>query len=335
MPDRSLSVIETPEEVNKHSVDPLIFTMPEKYRGLAVTQKSVTQKTVVPFSGSPVVSPPAPVSPKAVPSPLLKSKMARSTKILLIAGGVFILGMGGTGIYFVFLRSQPAQQQEIVSKPVVKEPIKQEQPKPVVKEEPSKEKIPVSPFPKELLPGRDTDSDGLTDVEEVVFGTNSGLPDSDADGYLDGNEVSHGYNPKGTAPTTLLESGAIKEYAAPGAVYRFFYPIGWTTRTGEIDPLQVILVVPSGETVTVTLAAKNVTQSLIEWYTQAHPERPGTDFVSTTTKKGYPSLLSKDQMTAYVDAGTVVAAFFYQSGTKTTLDYLQTFQMILNSLILS
>jgi hypothetical protein len=43
----------------------------------------------------------------------------------------------------------------------------------------------------------DQDGDGLTDAEEVVYGTDPENPDSDNDGYLDGTEVFHGYNPLG------------------------------------------------------------------------------------------------------------------------------------------
>jgi len=48
----------------------------------------------------------------------------------------------------------------------------------------------------------DSDTDGLTDQEEVnVYQTDPKKPDTDGDGYTDGEEVDHGYNPKG--PGTL------------------------------------------------------------------------------------------------------------------------------------
>ncbi len=43
---------------------------------------------------------------------------------------------------------------------------------------------------------KDTDSDGLTDKEELeVYGTNPNNSDTDGDGYLDGEEVKNGYDP--------------------------------------------------------------------------------------------------------------------------------------------
>jgi len=44
----------------------------------------------------------------------------------------------------------------------------------------------------------DTDMDGLDDLyESQVYGTNPNNPDSDGDGYFDGDELSGGYNPNG------------------------------------------------------------------------------------------------------------------------------------------
>lgn len=46
-------------------------------------------------------------------------------------------------------------------------------------------------------PNKDTDGDGLTDVEEKGFGTDMNNEDTDGDGYLDGQEIDNGYNPLG------------------------------------------------------------------------------------------------------------------------------------------
>ncbi|MCK4554808.1 hypothetical protein KAU19_07710, partial [Candidatus Parcubacteria bacterium] len=43
----------------------------------------------------------------------------------------------------------------------------------------------------------DSDNDGLTDAEEVIYGTDPNNPDTDGDSYLDGEEVRGGYNPNG------------------------------------------------------------------------------------------------------------------------------------------
>lgn len=47
----------------------------------------------------------------------------------------------------------------------------------------------------ELFSSTDADSDGLTAQEEFEIGTSDADPDSDGDGYQDGEEVAAGYNP--------------------------------------------------------------------------------------------------------------------------------------------
>lgn len=46
-------------------------------------------------------------------------------------------------------------------------------------------------------PAQDFDRDGLSNSEESRYGTDSLKADTDADGYIDGVEVAHGYNPLG------------------------------------------------------------------------------------------------------------------------------------------
>lgn len=51
---------------------------------------------------------------------------------------------------------------------------------------------------------QDTDQDGLTDSEEVSYGTDPNNADTDNDGYTDGVEVSSGYDPLKPAPGDKL-----------------------------------------------------------------------------------------------------------------------------------
>jgi len=50
----------------------------------------------------------------------------------------------------------------------------------------------------------DDDSDGLTNGDELVWGTDKNNPDTDGDGYLDGEEVAAGHDPNKPAPDDLL-----------------------------------------------------------------------------------------------------------------------------------
>ena len=44
----------------------------------------------------------------------------------------------------------------------------------------------------------DADSDGLNDYDEIFYGTDVNNPDTDGDGFKDGEEVEKGYNPLGS-----------------------------------------------------------------------------------------------------------------------------------------
>ncbi len=52
---------------------------------------------------------------------------------------------------------------------------------------------------------KDSDNDGLMDWQEAVYKTDACKPDTDKDGYLDGEEVASGYDPTRSAPGDELE----------------------------------------------------------------------------------------------------------------------------------
>ena len=57
----------------------------------------------------------------------------------------------------------------------------------------------------------DTDNDGLSDYEEVkIYSINPLLPDTDGDSYLDGAEVKGSYNPNGTGKLASSTPSSIR-----------------------------------------------------------------------------------------------------------------------------
>jgi len=62
-----------------------------------------------------------------------------------------------------------------------------------------------SPLVKETLKleDSDADNDGLSDRDELNFHTNLLVADTDGDGFLDGEEIKHGYDPLNPNPVML------------------------------------------------------------------------------------------------------------------------------------
>jgi len=59
---------------------------------------------------------------------------------------------------------------------------------------------------KEFIYDLDTDRDGLTDKqEETTWKTDPNNPDTDGDGFLDGEEAKKGYNPNGEGKIPTVE----------------------------------------------------------------------------------------------------------------------------------
>lgn len=58
----------------------------------------------------------------------------------------------------------------------------------------------------------DTDDDGLTDVQELLQGTDLNNPDTDNDGFSDGDEVRDGFSPLHGNGVTLMEADTDGDY---------------------------------------------------------------------------------------------------------------------------
>ncbi len=199
--------------------------------------------------------------------------------------------------------------------------------------------VPLPPPPPPETPrlppaGLDTDSDGLTDLEEALFGTNPQNPDTDADGFLDGNEVFHLYNPNGRAPGTLLEAKLVAVVNSP-AGWSMQVPSSWKVTQGNAG--SATYDTGHGETFHVTIEEDPTRQAVLEWYLASHPDTPKSQILKFVTKKGYEGIeiISDGSLTVYLPWEDKVFTMVYDMDGQTFINYRTTYSMMLNSLVLT
>lgn len=288
----------------------LIHVMPKDFVGREASMGE--GKKVAEPKKTPV---PAPVAP-AVPSTPQKPPVKRQSRLpaILIIVGIVLLAVLGGGALFILKSLNPAE----------------EEPEPIVQPDPIPE--PVEPDPIQqpaITQGRDLDSDGLTDREEALYGTDFRNPDTDGDTFLDGNEVFHRYDPLGYSPSTLLDTGSVIEYIAADDEYKLTYPRTWTLST-TIEGLT--LRSATGSSVELITQPKSTDQTFEEWFSSIYDaDRSISELQQGRTKSEYISHMSTDELETFVIFDDVVYVFVYNLGTSQTIDYLQTFQMIINS----
>lgn len=102
--------------------------------------------------------------------------------ILLVAGG-------GTGVFFAITR-EPVEETLVVATP-----------------QPGLPSAPGADLSRRSELSADDDQDGLSNGDELAWGTDPLKADTDGDGYLDGEEVRANHDPRIPAPNDKLEAG--------------------------------------------------------------------------------------------------------------------------------
>lgn len=87
----------------------------------------------------------------------------------------------------------------------------------------------------------DPDSDQLSNSQELLEGTNPNLPDTDGDGFLDGFEISTGFDPLSSESTPDTVS-----FAERAIEFRFNAPLGETFRVEASDDAESWTVIETG-----------------------------------------------------------------------------------------
>ncbi|MFA4937021.1 MAG: hypothetical protein WC575_01855 [Patescibacteria group bacterium] len=176
----------------------------------------------------------------------------------------------------------------------------------------------------------DGDSDGLTDVEEVIYGSLIDNPDSDDDGYQDGSEVKSGYNPVAGESVKLEESGLTQRYANVIYNYSILYPTTWQLKSSDELSSEVIFTGESGEFAQVVVQDNPEQKTALEWYSSYVPSLPPEE-IPVIQIGALTAVRSLDTLNIYLAVNGKLITISYNNGTNSTADYLATFQMMYQS----
>ncbi len=183
-----------------------------------------------------------------------------------------------------------------------------------------------------LANSADVDLDQLTDIEEALFGIDSGTWDTDVDGYYDGQELINLYNPRGAAPVKLIDSGLVREYVNPFSEYRLYYPLQW--QKGAVDPeeKQVLLSSIGGEFIEIRVFQKNSGDTFSQWFQANAPDQQFNLLTSFTNRFGVEGFKRSDGLVVYFDTSSFVFVILYHQPESTApIPYRSTMQMVYQS----
>ncbi len=293
-----------------------------------------------------------------MPSKFITSEKAPSLVRKIVLGillVILVVGISG-GIFYLSWRIQKQKKAQVVTRPQVEvsgggevqdeeeeplEPQEAEEPE-EEGEEPQEEPV----FAVEYTDSRDTDLDGLTDVEETLYNTFPVRPDSDGDGHTDSVEVLNFYNPSGLAPASLIDSGVIKSFENEVFNYILFYPSSWRVDDSDVTKRRIRFLsqIPQEE-IWLIVEENPEKLSIVDWYIAKDASVDINKIESFTLKSGLRGVRSENGLEVYLidpikesitatEETTYVYGVKYVPGAQVELNFRTTFEMMFKSLLI-
>lgn len=173
----------------------------------------------------------------------------------------------------------------------------------------------------------DSDSDGLSDEEELVFQTNPNLEDSDNDTYSDLEEIRNLYNPSGGG--TLEDASYMLRYFSRVASYSFLYPRSWDLSSTNND-YTVIIAAPDNSLLQVSVQPNNRMQTISTWYESTVGE---ASVNSEVQGDGWSGIMGADNMNFYITDNELVNIYVvsYIATINNKVLYPNVFQLLIDT----
>jgi hypothetical protein len=181
----------------------------------------------------------------------------------------------------------------------------------------------------------DSDSDGLTDEEEVLVGTDKAKTDTDGDGYSDLAELQKGYNPAGAGK--LSQAKSIGSY--DNANFSLIYPSVWQFTASGND--SVIFRTKDEQMIQISVQPNVKNQAIADWYKDQFIGQPikDTQLISQVDAEGnnlWQGIFSPNGLTVYLtnDKRQKIVSINYDLGFSGKLNYREMFMAMINSFVL-
>ncbi|MBI3114903.1 MAG: hypothetical protein HYZ09_00195, partial [Candidatus Kerfeldbacteria bacterium] len=192
---------------------------------------------------------------------------------------------------------------------------------------------------------KDSDADGLTDVEEVAYGTDPNKPDTDGDGFVDGKvlqadgsiagEVYLGYDPTQAGKKLADNANLVTKYTNTTNGYSLLHPKAWTARTTDSTDTS-LLITPdqaTGEFFQVLVQQNPQRLTALEWYQSVAPG-VSPSLIESLTVNGLDGVRSPDQSSVYLVKNDQAYILTYNVGTLTSVNFRLFFDVLVNSFAL-
>ncbi|MSU75826.1 MAG: hypothetical protein EXS55_04925 [Candidatus Magasanikbacteria bacterium] len=275
--------------------------------------------------------------------PLHPVRLLSNRKVLaMIFVAIFIVGVAGASVYFwKIARPRPPA---LVVAPVVapiSEPVAPPPAEPIV---PVAEVTSTPPLVSKSLGGgdlelpslfipdsADSDTDGLSDVEEELYKTNPAVLDSDGDKYTDSHEVFNLYNPAGQEPEKIIDSGMVKDFHNPTFGYDMYYPASWALGIVDQTDRDVLVSTITGENIEIRVVDKILGQSFADWFGDWAPREQFSDLIPFTSRFKESGWRRSDYLVYYFDDGARVFVIAYHTTTENVVNYRTVIKMLARS----
>lgn len=190
-----------------------------------------------------------------------------------------------------------------------------------------------------IASSQDTDGDGLTDIEEALYGTGVNVPDTDKDGFIDGKqktadgkyvgEIYLGYDPTQAGKRLTENAAIVTAFTNNTYLYRVYYPTKWTARATDGERTLVISSDgATGEYFQIIVADNPSKLTAAQWYTSVNPSS-GT--AETFSVNGLDAARSPDLNTVYFAKNDRIYTLSYVLGTLSTANYRTTFDVLIQN----